>query len=171
MRIAFEIRARQQRAVVQTSVIEFVGEDRVAAPGKCGEDADVGGIAGREQQRFRQADIGRQFFFQLVMRTHVPRHHVRCSSTQPVALQCAHRGFNHFRVVGEAQVIVARIRHHALAVDQHRGVLRAVDDAARAQLVGLGELGKLQREVGDGHGRSIAKNGQTLALARLANRK
>ena len=47
MRIADEIGARQQRAVVEARVIEPVGEDRVAAPGEGGEDRQVGEIAAR----------------------------------------------------------------------------------------------------------------------------
>ena len=53
MRIADEIRARKQRAVVEARVVEPVGEDRIAAPGERGQDREVGEIARRERQRPR----------------------------------------------------------------------------------------------------------------------
>ena len=51
--------ARQAAAVDQAGVVLLVGEDRVAAIGKRGDRARVGGEAGREQQRgLRPLELG-----------------------------------------------------------------------------------------------------------------
>ncbi len=46
MRVADELRARQERAVVEAGVVEAIREDRVAAAGERGEDREVREIAG-----------------------------------------------------------------------------------------------------------------------------
>ncbi len=51
--IADEFRPRQRGAVVEARVIQAVGEDRVAASRKRGQDREVREIARRERQRLR----------------------------------------------------------------------------------------------------------------------
>ena len=53
VRIADELRARQQRAVVEARVVQLVTEDRVAAADERREDREIGEIASRERQRPR----------------------------------------------------------------------------------------------------------------------
>ena len=169
MRIAFEVGARQQRPIVQAGVVQLVCKNGVAPPGKRGEDSHIRHVTGRKQQRLGQANVVAELLFQLVMCAHMSGHHVGGTRSQAVALQRAHGSFNHFGMVSESQIIVARISHHTLAIDQHGGILRAVDDAARAQLVGLREFGELEREVVNGHG--CGASIKTLAPVRLSGRK
>ena len=53
VRVADELRARQQRAVVEARVVEPVARRRVAAAGERGQDREVREVAGRERQRAR----------------------------------------------------------------------------------------------------------------------
>ena len=67
MGIALEHGAREQGGVVQTGVVEPVGEHRVVPVEKRGDDAEVGHVAGREEQRARHPDeFGEPSFQRLV---------------------------------------------------------------------------------------------------------
>ena len=61
------------------------------------------------------------------------------------------RGLKRFRVIGESQIVVARVIQHAFAIDHHRRILRPIDNAPHPQLIGLREFRELGVVVGEGH--------------------
>jgi hypothetical protein len=87
MRIATELRATEQGGIVQRGMVQAVGEYGIAAPREGGHDAEVGQVAGREQQRARQLDEGREPLLERVMRGAVAEDEMRGAGPDAVALR------------------------------------------------------------------------------------
>ncbi len=133
VRIAFEVGARQQHRVIERRMIEFVGEHRIVAPGERGHDADVCHVAGRKQQRARQAYKLRQRFLERMVRSHVAEDQVRCTGADAVARRTLTRRRRQPRVAREAKVVVAAKRHDLASVNHHACTLRAFERVAVAR--------------------------------------
>ena len=63
VRVDDDVRAGEATAVDQARVVECVGEDDIPWAKKGGDGADVGGVAGGEDSRVLQLDVGGQGFF------------------------------------------------------------------------------------------------------------
>ena len=127
VRITDELRAGQQRAVVEARVVQPVGEDRVAAPGERGQDREIGEIPGRERQRARaragpneRGELG----FERRVRREVAADEMRRARADAPARRAVARGRDDVRVVGESEVVVAREGDELAAVDDDARALR-----------------------------------------------
>ncbi len=130
VRVADELRAREQRAVVQARVVEAVPEHRVAAAAERREDREVREVAGREGQRaraFARRDERGQLLLQRRVRRHVAADEVRRAGAHPPQQRGVTRGGDDRGIVGEAQVVVARERDERAAVDGDARTLRRGD--------------------------------------------
>jgi hypothetical protein len=79
----------------------------------------------------------------------VSRDHMGGTTAQAKLLERAHRRLDDARVIREAEVVITGEGQHALSIDEHGCVLRALNNASRTKLIGLGEFGELRAEVCD----------------------
>ena len=127
MRITDEIRAGEERAVVEARVVQPVGEDRVAAPGERGQDREIGEIPGREGQRLRPcagANEGGKLGFERRVRREVAADEVRRARADAPARRAFARGRDDVRMIGETEIIVAREGDELAAIDDDARSLR-----------------------------------------------
>ncbi len=143
--IARKRRAGKLRRIDQRSVIELVAKHfatpiEVAAAGQCGEHGQIGHVAGGKQQRGRLADELRKRGFKILVITMVAGDEVRRTRADTALIERGVAGGDHGRISGQAEIIVAAERDHALAVDRDLRALRAVEQQTPAL-----EMIRLQR--------------------------
>ncbi|MNP00926.1 hypothetical protein D3C76_927250 [compost metagenome] len=154
VQIAREARAGKQPGIQQRGVVEAVFQYGVALADQRGDRADIGHVAGGEQQRTRAAGELGEGQLQLVVRTAMAIHQMRGATAHTPALGAGtHRG-DHFGMVGQAQIIIGTEGQHRLAVDDHFRSLRAFQQRALAVEVLRLALGKAGGEI-EGHGKSL----------------
>ena len=107
MTIAFHLGSRKQHGVIERSVIQLVGEHRVAAPDQSLYRTEIGKVAGGEKQSNRLVHKSRKFIFELLMYREVTTHQMRCTTTHAILLCALLQGGDQSRVIGEAEIIVA----------------------------------------------------------------
>ena len=155
MRVADELRPRQERPVVETGVIEAIREHRVAAPGERGQDRQIGEVSGRKRERARVLagpDERSEFRFERVVRRGMAADEMRGARSDAPARGCVARRSDDDRMVREAEVIVARERDELAAGDDDSCTLRRGKRAPRAREARGGAHGKLALEARDQRG-------------------
>ena len=126
MQIAVEARAAEQTGIQQRGVIETVFEHRIALPDQGGDRPQIGHVAIAEQQRTRAPGELGQGFFQGVMRAAVADDQMRCPAAHAPTRRTGLPGFDHLRVIGQAQVVVIAESQQRLTIDHHLRPLRAL---------------------------------------------
>jgi len=114
-------------------MVELVGEHRVVAAQQRADHADVGHVAGGEQECCGLPDEARQAAFQFVMRRAMAAHQMRSTGTDAVARGALLRGRDQVRVIRQAEIIVAAEGKVLLAIDRDVRALGAFQYAAGAQ--------------------------------------
>ncbi|MNP04591.1 hypothetical protein D3C76_965100 [compost metagenome] len=154
VQVAIEPRAGQQPRVEQRRMIEPVFEHRIALPHQRRDRTEVGHVAGGEQQGTRATGEVGQGFFQGVMRGAVADDQMRSPATHAPLRSPGAPGFDHLRVIGQAQVIVVTERQQWLAVDHYLRALRALQQWTLAVEVfsttGSQACGEIERHAGLG---------------------
>ena len=137
MQVAVETRATEQAGIQQRGMVETVFKHRIALPHQGGDRADIGHIAIAEQQRpWTPGELG-QGFFQFVMGSAVADDQMRRTTAYTPARGAGLPGFDHLRVIGQAQIVVIAEGEQRLAVDHHLRPLRALQQRALAiQIIG-----------------------------------
>ena len=79
MRIAPVFSTGKLDRVDQRSVVEPVGKHGVTASDQCGNDSDIGHVAGTVKKGAFRTDKRSQCLFQLLMRLHMSADHVRAA--------------------------------------------------------------------------------------------
>ncbi|MNL21794.1 hypothetical protein D3C87_1431000 [compost metagenome] len=110
VQVATEARTGQQPCIQQRGVIEPVFKHRVALPHQRGDGTEVGHVTGGEQQCARASGEIGQGFFQCMMRAGMADNQMRSPATNAPLQRAGAPGFNHLRVIGQAQVIVVAER-------------------------------------------------------------
>ena len=144
MCITNQIGARQQRSIVEAGMVQMVGENRVAAAGKRGQDREIREITGRKQQRTR-ADARpherRDLRFERRMRTEMSRDEMRSACAHAETLCRLPRGGDQRRMIRKPEIIVARERDELSPIDHDTGALRRFDRATNAREARRGAAG------------------------------
>src|SRR3569623_1549422 len=116
-------------------MVEAVFEYRIAAPRQRGDHAEIGHVAGRKQQGTWPLRERRQRFFQFVMRLLMTGDEVCSTAADAVFIRPFLQRGDHFRMIGEAEVIVAAKRKIKRAVDHDFRALRGFHHGAAPILV------------------------------------
>ncbi len=132
-----ELRSREQAAVEDRGMVGGVHDHGVAGTEQCAQRADVGLVAGAEDDR----GLGPHPFGDLTLELEVkgdrPVQQPRAGQPGPVAVQGVLRALHHPLVAGQPEVVV-RAQHDALRTlhldHRHRG---RVEDVEVGQDVGL----------------------------------
>ena len=130
---AQELGPRQAPAVEQRGVVQAVLEHGVARPGQCAREAEVGHVAGGEQQRPLAADERSERFLQRVVLAVMAGDQVRGAAAHAAGLGCTHAGLGHARVMRQAEIVV-RTEGQAVAAIHREPYARGAgfDDAPAA---------------------------------------
>src|SRR3569833_1223909 len=115
--------------------IEPASVDCTASAGQRSDHAEVGHIAGGEEECARSMSELRQRLFQRVMRALVAGDEMRGAAARAVFVRARLECGDYRRMVREAQIIVAAKREIACAVDDDLGALRTIDHGTRAVLM------------------------------------
>ncbi|MNT36762.1 hypothetical protein D3C72_1728670 [compost metagenome] len=133
-------------------MIEPVFEHRITLPHQRRDCAEVGHVAGGEQQRPRATGQVGQRFFQGMVRGTMADDQMRCPSAHTPLRSAGTPGFDHLRMIGQAQVVVVTERQQRLAIDHHLRPLRAFKQRALAVEVfgttGGKACGEIERHAG-----------------------
>ncbi|MCY1371862.1 hypothetical protein D9M69_590300 [compost metagenome] len=152
MQVARETRAGKQPGIQQGSVVEAVLQHRVALAHQRGDGAQVGHVAGGEQQRTRAAGEFGQRQLQLMVRTAVAVDQVRGAATGAPTLGTLAQGSDHLGMVGQAEIVIGTEGQHGPAVDQHFRPLRTLQQRALAievfRMAGGKARGEIERHKG-----------------------
>ncbi len=108
-------------------MIQPVREDRVAAPGERGQDREIGEIPGREGQRPRAragAHERGELAFERRVRREVAADEVRRARAGAPARRAFARRRDNLRVIGKAEIVVAREGDELASVDDDASALR-----------------------------------------------
>ena len=130
MCIAFEFGAGQISAVEQAGMIELVLHAKIAVGQQRLHRAEIGHVAGREQQRAIAPGPLRQFLFQRRMFVAMPTEQMCCTGADSPTHGGKGQGFAHSSMLGEAKVVVAGEIKQRFAIDDDA---RAVDGSDRTQ--------------------------------------
>ena len=87
-------------------MVEAVFQHAVALPNQRRHRAEIGHIAGGEQQRAGPSGKLGQGFFKLVMWRAVTDHQVRSAAAHAPFLGAGAPGFDHFWMIGQTEVVV-----------------------------------------------------------------
>jgi len=109
--------AGESGAVDQRGVVEAVADHTVTATGQCGDGAEVGHVAGGEQQGARPAGEGGQFPFQRGVFGVVAADQVGGAAAAAAAGGGSGQRGGDARVTGEPEVVVAAEGEQVAAVD------------------------------------------------------
>ena len=152
MQVAVETRTGQQAGIQQGRVVKPVFQYRIALPHQRRDRAEVGHVAGGEQQGTRATGQVSQSFFQLMVRCGVAHHQMRSATAHAPAGRTGAPGFDHLRVIGKAQVIVIAEGQQRLPVHHHMRALGALQQGALAvKMVGTAgseARGEIERHAG-----------------------
>ena len=159
VRIAGHFGAGKQRAIDQAGVVQLVLDDGAVPPQQRGEDAEVGLIAGAEDQRGFLAHVRRQPIFQLLVQIEGAVQKAASRAAGAIAVEGNLGALEDIRMMSQAEIVVRADHDLALAPDHHLGVERFFDRLK----IGVGSA--LHR---------IARRGEALTLvekvSRLPNR-
>ena len=133
-------------AVDDRGVVELVEVDDVAPADQPGDEAEVGGIAGREDEAgFLAQELG-EGALELLVEVERAVQEPAAGAARAVPAERPAGGLEHLRVVGQAEVVVRPQHDPLLSVDDDDGVFRFGDrlevriEANRLELTRLGEL-------------------------------
>ena len=125
-------------------MIEPVGEQRIVAPGKRRDHADVGHVAARKQQGARQADEAGQRLLQRMVRRAVPQHQMRGAGAHAVARDAFLCRLRDPGIGRQTQIVVAAKCDELAPLQAHARRLRGLKRAPAApEPLGL-EFGELR---------------------------
>ena len=124
--------AREPAAVDDRRVVELVGEDDLAAARQRGHDAEVGEVAGAEQQRALRALERGEPLLEPPVQRHVARDQPRGARAGAPAHRRVGGRLAHPRVVGQPEVVVRAEQQDGLAVEDHARSLRTAHHAHAA---------------------------------------
>src|SRR3569832_670517 len=116
-------------------MIEPVFVDCIASAGQRSDHAEVGHIAGGEEECARSMSEVRQRLFQFVMRALMAGDEMRGAAAHAVFIRAGLECGDYRRMVREAEIIVAAKREIACAVDDDLGALRTIAHGSRAVLM------------------------------------
>ncbi|BCQ65344.1 hypothetical protein PBOI14_70940 [Pseudomonas sp. Boi14] len=119
VQIAVEARTGKQPRIEQRRVVETILQHRIALPHQRRHRPQVGHVAGGKQQRPRAASEFGQRLFQGVMGRAVADHQMGSTTAHAPAAGTGTPGFDHLRMVGQAQVVVVTKGQQWLTVDHH----------------------------------------------------
>jgi hypothetical protein len=146
VRVTLQFGAAELGAIEQAGVVELVLHAHVAARQQRLQRAEIGHVAGGEQQRALAPGPGGQRFFQFRVRGAVAADQVRRRAAHAfLARRPGERG-DQLRVLRQAEVVVAAERQQALAAGFQPRAVGVVDRAQPAQQPGAGTFSRL-----DGH--------------------
>ena len=166
-------------AVDDRGVVQLVEVDHLAAADEPGDQAEVGGVAGREDEAgFLAQELG-QGVLELLVQVERAVQEPAAGAARAVAAEGPAGGLEHLRMVGQAEVVVRPQHDPLLAVDDDDGVLRFGNrievriEAGGLQLARFGELAALveQRDLLkllSIHGASARSGGEERASHRFA---
>ena len=152
MGIAPQTGSGQQGAIDQGGVIEPVLPDGFARAGQGLKDAQVGHVAGREEQSpFAAQKIG-QFLLQGLMGRAMTSDQMGRAAADAIGLHPPLAGGDHLRMAGQAQIIVGAEGNGRTAIKGQMGTWRRLDPAALAIEMGRPPALQLAGEVTVKHG-------------------
>ena len=130
--VADELRARQQRGVVEAGVVKPIAENRVAATAQGGDDGEIREIPRREQQRPRigaGCDPIGQLPLQRLMRREMAGDEMRSTGAHAEPRRTALGCGDQPRIGRESQIVVASELQHVAPIDREARALRRIDGA------------------------------------------
>src|SRR3569623_102928 len=116
-------------------MIEPVFVDCIASAGQRSDHAEVGHIAGGEEECARSMSEVCQRRFQFGMRARMAGDEMRGAAAHAVFIRAGLECGDYRRMVREAEILVAAKREIACAVDSYLGELRTIDPGTRAVLM------------------------------------
>ena len=160
-------------------MVELVQIDHFAAADEPGDEAEVGRVAGGEDQTGFLAQEFGQRVLELLVEVQRPVQEPAARTARAVPAERPAGGFEHLRMVSQAEVVVGPQHDPFLAVDDDDGVLRFGNrievriEANGLQLTGFGEFAALVEErdllkLLSIHGASARSGGEEKASHRFA---
>ena len=138
-----QLGAREQAAVEDRGVVGGVGDHRVAGRQQRAERADVGLVAGGEDDRLLGAHPLRQLALELEVQLDRAVQQPRAGQARAVALERVARAGDHALVAGQAEVVVGAEHHPLGALHRHHrrgGRLQAAEVGQQVGLAGGAQL-------------------------------
>ncbi len=140
VRVDAEGRAREAASVEDARVVQAVAEDRVALAGERRDRADVGHVAGREDDRGLGALESRDGVFEFAVDGHRARDEPRRAAAGAVFIGRRLRRLDQFGMVGEPEIVVRAEADVVGAVHPHVRALGALDGHGPPQQARLRQL-------------------------------
>ena len=127
-----DLGAREATAVDDGGVVERIGDDQVACPGKRRDHAEVGHVAGVEDEGRLPAQEVRELGFEGLVDVEVAVDEARAARRAAELARRAYAGLHDLGVMREVEVVAAREEQHLPTVDGHARSLGALHDAHAA---------------------------------------
>jgi len=166
VRIALVVGAGKLDRVDQRGVVELVREHGVAAPDQRHDDAQVGHVTGREQQRTGKAGERGEFFFKFLVRREMAADQMRGAAADTPFFRPGAGGFDQFGIVGQPEVVVAAEADQVAPVDAGQRAAGGFERAANALEALAFEVGQPVFEFVPDHGWSAASRAPATARPR-----
>ncbi len=105
-------------------MVQTILKHRATLPDERRDSAEIGHVAAGQQQRPGPPGECCQRFFELVVRSAVADHKVRCAATCAPTSRALGERFDHLRMIGQAEIIVVAKSQQRLAIDHNVHALR-----------------------------------------------
>ena len=114
-------------------MVQLVGKHRIAASDQRLHHAQIGHVAGGKTQRSGLADKFSERLLQSMVCVEVTAYQMRCTGAHAKLLRPLLQGCDYFRVIGEAEIVIAAERQIEFSINFDTHTLRAAQRAAAAQ--------------------------------------
>ena len=124
MQVTGKPRAAEQAGIQQGCVVKAILQHAIALPHQRGDRTEIGHITGGKQQRARASGELGQCFFELVMWGAMADHQMRGTAAHTPFLRASAPGFDHLRMIGQAEVVIGTEGQQLPTIDLHQRPLR-----------------------------------------------